>query len=232
MSPEVRKRGPVIAIDGPGGVGKTTVSRLLAGRLGLDYVDTGAMYRALALSAEDEGVDIDSDRELERFCSQIEMRFDFKRGAVFVDGRDYTRRIREPHAAELASRVSEKGPVRRFLVALQRRLGERGGVVMEGRDIGTVVFPDADIKIFLDASTEERARRRHREIEKTRGMSIDDTKKALIERDRRDSQRALSPLKRARDALYIDTTSMTVEQVVGTIVQAVKERLGAKGSLK
>ncbi len=220
------RKGPVIAIDGPAGVGKTTVSRLLAQRLGLDYIDTGAMYRALAVSATDEGVDINSESELEKFCSRVKMRFDFDSGSIYVNDRDYTKRIREPVAGELASRVSEKEPVRRFLVAMQRGLGERGGVVMEGRDIGTVVFPDADLKIFLDASVGERALRRHRQIERSHGKSIEDTERALVERDRRDTSRAISPLKRAEDAVYIDTTHMTLEEVVDKIVKIFKERLG------
>ena len=221
------KRRPVVAIDGPSGVGKTTVSRLVARRLSLSYIDTGAMYRAVALRAEDDGIDLTSDSELERFCKRVDVCFDTESGRIFVDGEDYTDRIRSPRAGELASMVSARKPVREFLVGVQREAGKNGGVVMEGRDIGTVVFPDADVKFFLDASPSERTRRRYLELAgKNPSIRLEDVEREMEERDRRDTSRDISPLRRAGDAIYIDTTGLTIEEVVERIVNTVKERPG------
>ena len=144
-------RGTVIAVDGPSGVGKTTISRLLAKRLGFKYVNTGSMYRALALAAEEAGVDLKSDSALEKFCSTASVGYNADTGETAVNGKDYTPFIRTQRAGELASAVSVLASVRRFLAGLQRKTGEGGCVVMEGRDIGTVVFPDAGVKVFLGA---------------------------------------------------------------------------------
>jgi cytidylate kinase len=221
------RRGPVIAIDGPSGVGKTTVARLVARRLNFQYVDTGAMYRAIALAANEAGIDMENDEKLKGFCAGVDIQFG-KNNEILLNNRDLSLKIREPHVGPLASRVSQKGPVREFLVPLQRRLGECGNVVMEGRDIGTVVFPDAEVKIFLDAVTEVRARRRHRELSeagKVEDEGLKDVARDISERDRRDSRRARSPLRKAEDAVYIDTSELPVEGVVEKILNIVKENL-------
>ncbi len=220
------RKGPVIAVDGPAGSGKSSVSRLLAQRLGLDYVDTGAMYRAAALAMRDEGVDSGDDDAVGRFCSGATVEYSAKDGSVRVNGRPYSERIRTEEAGRLASIAAGKAPVRGLLALYQRTLGARGGVVMEGRDIGTVVFPDADMKFFLDASAEVRAGRRERELQPG-GNEAPLVSRDMEERDRRDSSRKHSPLKRAEDSIYIDTSSIGVEGVVELMVQKVRERLHA-----
>ncbi|HEY4706203.1 MAG TPA: (d)CMP kinase [Thermodesulfobacteriota bacterium] len=220
------KKGPVIAIDGPGGVGKTTVSKRVAEALGFRYINTGAMYRALALAAKESWVDLTSDVLLQEFCAGMDLRYDVDTGRVEVDGTDYTDRLRTEQAGELASKVSVKKSVREYLVAYQRRLGEEGRVVMEGRDIGTVVFPDADVKIFLDALHEVRAERRHLELVEKGHAPSNAVGSDLAGRDRRDSEREVSPLKTADDAVRIDTSSADIDGVVGMVLKAVDERLG------
>ena len=217
-------RGPVIAIDGPSGVGKTTVSKLVAKKLDFRYVDTGAMYRAVALGAVDEGVNIDDEGELKKFLSRADLSFGGGE-RILLNGRDYTKKIREPLSGELASRVSSKKAVREFLVRLQRRLGEQGRVVMEGRDIGTVVFPDADVKVFLDARAAVREKRRHGELS---GYRFDEVAKGIEERDRRDRERVHSPLRPADDAVYVDTTDMGIEEVAERLLNIIKERFKRK----
>lgn len=219
------KKGPVIAIDGPSGVGKTTVSKRVAEKLGFSYINTGAMYRALALAAKESWVDLSSDTVLAEFCTGIDFMYDIGSGRVVVDGVDYTERLWTQEAGELASRVSTKKSVREFLVAYQRGLGEAGRVVMEGRDIGTAVFPDADAKIFLDASPEIRAERRRLELVGKGAAGAGEVERELEERDRRDTERAVSPLKMAEDAVMVDTGSMGIEEVVKQVVDAINERL-------
>ncbi|WKZ31606.1 MAG: (d)CMP kinase [Thermodesulfobacteriota bacterium] len=219
------KRGPVIAIDGPGGVGKTTVSKKVAEKLGFTYVNTGAMYRAFALAAKESWVDLSSDAVLKEFCTGIDFRYDAGSGRVAVDGVDYTERLWTQEAGELASRVSVKKSVREFLVAFQRGVGEAGRVVMEGRDIGTAVFPDADVKIFLDASPEIRAERRRLELVEKGAKATGEVGRELEERDRRDTERAVSPLKMADDAVMVDTGAMGIEEVVKQVVSIINERL-------
>ncbi|HSP95857.1 MAG TPA: (d)CMP kinase [Candidatus Dormibacteraeota bacterium] len=211
---------PTIAIDGPAGAGKSTVSRRLAAALGLRYVDTGAMYRVVGVLADEAGVDLADAAALATLCDTLSLLFDEQPDGVHVlaNGRDLTRAIRTAAAGQLASKVSTQPVVRERLVALQRRLGAGGGVVMEGRDIGTVVLPDATVKIFLVASTGERARRRWAELT-ARGESADlaQIEREIEERDVRDRTRAHSPLVPAADALLVDTTSESVEEVVARV---------------
>jgi cytidylate kinase len=208
---------PTIAIDGPAGAGKSTVSRRLAQALGLRYVDTGAMYRVVGVLAEQEGIDFADTAALARFTDGIDLRFEERDDGlhVIVNGRDLSRAIRSAEAGQLASKVSVVPEVRERLVALQRRMAAGGGVVMEGRDIGTVVLPDATVKIYLVASATERARRRTADLA-ARGEAADLAQviREIEERDRRDQGRAHSPLRPAADALLVDTTSEPIEGVV------------------
>jgi CMP/dCMP kinase len=211
----------VVAVDGPAGAGKSTASRALAERLGYAYVDTGAMYRAVGVIAHRHGVSLDDDEALARLVGGL--RFEPRDGGgLAVDGTDVSAEIRRAEAGELASRVSTRAVVRERLVALQRALGAAGGVVMEGRDIGTVVFPDAEVKLYLTADPAERARRRAAEL-RGRGESVDEAALAreIAARDERDSARSHSPLRPAADALRLDTTGLTLEQVVARMEQEV-----------
>jgi CMP/dCMP kinase len=211
----------VVAVDGPAGAGKSTASRALARRLGYAYVDTGAMYRAVGVIAHRRGVALDDDEALARLVGGL--RFEPRDvGGLAVDGTDVSVEIRRADAGELASRVSTRPVVRERLVALQRALGAGGGVVMEGRDIGTVVFPNAEVKLYLTADPIERARRRAAEL-RGRGETVDEAALAreIAARDGRDSARSHSPLRPATDALRLDTTGLTLEQVVARMEQEV-----------
>jgi len=213
----------VVAVDGPAGAGKSSASRALAARLGFAYVDTGAMYRAVGVLAAERGVALDDDAALERLIDGL--RIDAAGERLVVDGRDLSVAVRTAGAGELASQVSMRPVVRARLVALQRTLGGGCDVVMEGRDIGTVVFPDAGLKIFLTASPEERARRRARELA-ARGEATDERQLAadIARRDRRDSERALSPLKPAADAVLIDTSGVDLAAVVARLERLARTR--------
>lgn len=216
----------VIAIDGPAGAGKSTVSRLLARALGFRYVDTGAMYRVVGVLAARRGIGLDDAGALAALCDGMGLEFEDRADGVhtLVDGEDLSVAIRTHEAGQLASKVSVVPAVRERLVAKQRSMGERGDVVMEGRDIGTVVFPDADLKVFLSASARERARRRCAELA-ARGETADveAVAREITERDHRDQNRAHSPLRPAPDALIVDTTEQTIEAVVSQLQQKARQ---------
>ena len=222
-------RGLIIAIDGPSGAGKGTVARGVASRLGYRHVDTGAMYRAVAWKALHEGIDISDETAVAALGERAS--FDLESGRVVVDGHDVARQIRTPEIDKAATAVARHPAVRVALVRRQREMGQGGGIVMEGRDIGTVVFPDADVKIFLTASPEERARRRAGDPAHAAAQTsaLTEIATALAERDRSDSTRAVSPLLQASDALAIDTTSMPIESVVAHILTVVRTRLESAG---
>ncbi|HEY6442011.1 MAG TPA: (d)CMP kinase [Candidatus Acidoferrales bacterium] len=216
----------IIAIDGPVGSGKSTLARRVAAMMGYIYIDTGAMYRAIALKAQRCGISFDALDVLTGLASEtrIDLRASESAQQVFLDGEDVTGAIRTPEVAQAASKVAVVPAVRRVLVAEQRRAGESGGVVMEGRDIGSVVFPDAHLKIFLTASPEIRAERRWREHQQ-KGDAIDlaRTLDEIHERDRRDRERKTSPLVRATDAVVVDSTAMEPEEVARLVVMLATE---------
>jgi cytidylate kinase len=216
----------IIAIDGPVGSGKSTLARRVAAMMGYIYIDTGAMYRAMALKAERRGISFDASDALTSLAgdTRIDLRANDATQRVFLDGEDVTGAIRTPEVAQAASKVAVMPGVRKVLVAEQRRAGERGGVVMEGRDIGSVVFPDAHLKIFLTASPEIRAERRWREHQQ-KGDAIDlaQTLVEIHERDRRDRERETSPLVRAPDAVVVDSTAMEAEEVARLVVMLAHE---------
>lgn len=225
-----RSRGVVVAVDGPAGAGKSTVSRRLAARLGYTLVDTGALYRAIALAAREAGVPWDDGEALAALAGglSIELQSSEDGARVLVDGRDRSSDIRTPEISQGASVVSAHPAVRDALLSLQRRLGAEGGVVLEGRDIGTVVFPDAEVKIFLTASDDERARRRQAELEQ-RGTAqpVEVVLAEIRERDRRDSTRPVAPLREAADAVRVDTTALGLDEVVERLVAIVRARVRA-----
>ena len=224
--PRIRS-APVIAIDGPVGAGKSTVAKHLAQRLGYRYVDTGAMYRAVAWLAQQRGADLKDQHAVAALARSLRIEFvpAGERQRVIVNGLDITEEIRTPQVSEGASIASAYPAVREAMVAVQRALGAHGGVVMEGRDIGTVVFPDAEVKVYLDASPEQRARRRYEEL-RASGVTVDfeALRRAEEERDRRDATRDHSPLRVADDAVVIDTTDRSVEDVVEQILTLVRAR--------
>ncbi|MBI3542542.1 MAG: (d)CMP kinase [Deltaproteobacteria bacterium] len=218
----------IVAIDGPAGSGKSTVTHLLARKLGYVHIDTGALYRAVALKAKELGISYDDAPALGRCALSCRLEFQWlndDRNHVFLDGKNVSSLIRTPEISMAASKISAYPEVRDALLGLQRQLGEKGGVVLEGRDIGTVVFPNAHAKFFLTASVDSRARRRAVELEE-KGVYLDfeEVKKQVVDRDRGDTERKVAPLKKAADALEVDTTNMTVGQVVDTLAMIVEER--------
>jgi cytidylate kinase len=221
----------VVAVDGPSGVGKGTVARAVARALGYRHIDTGAMYRAVAWRALTTGVALDAGDDVAAVAARA--RFDLGDGAVRIDGHDVTSAIRTPDMDKAAALVARNAAVRDVLVVCQRALGAGGGVVMEGRDIGTVVFPQAELKIYLDASQDERARRRAADPAhaSSRTSDIAHVAQDLAARDKSDSTRSVAPLTRAADAVYIDTTGVSVDDVVSRVLALVQERqgLGARG---
>jgi cytidylate kinase len=215
----------VIAIDGPSGVGKGTVSRAIAQALGYRHVDTGAMYRAIAWLALRRALDLDDEAAVSAMADAAGV--DIRDGQVTIDGIDVTHAIRTPEIDRAVTSVARLPAVRRILVERQRTYAARGGVVMEGRDIGTVVFPDADVKIYLDASPEERARRRAADPAHGGGaQALSDVATALATRDRIDSTRAASPLTIAPDAVQVDTTGVPADAVVERVLEIVRGRTG------
>jgi cytidylate kinase len=218
----------VIAIDGPAGAGKSTVARKLAQRLGLDYVDSGATYRAAALRVLEMGISVDDERGVVEAIAQaaIQVTTDGTESRVLLDGQDVTPRIRTAEVTAAAALVSRLAPVRDKLIALQRALVRGRGAVMEGRDIGTVVFPDSPLKIFLKADPAERARRRLRqEGDEGRNTTLEETALEIRRRDQSDAERKISPLVAASDAYTIDSTHLTADQVVEKVLTLAHERL-------
>lgn len=228
----MKPRGFIVAIDGPAGSGKSTTARLCARRLGFCYLDTGAMYRAVTLKVLEGKVATGDRAALCRLLkdTRIQLHWQAGRLRVKLDGRDVTRRVRSPEVDELVSAVSAVPEVRMYLVNEQRRLAEGKKVVCEGRDIGSVVFPEADLKIFLDCDIDERAGRRARELRLMgKKMSAAAVKKNLSGRDRIDSSRPMSPLRRMPDAVLIDTTDLTIEEQVAIVCALIKRRWAASG---
>ncbi|NDD91429.1 (d)CMP kinase [bacterium] len=235
---KIPKQGPVIALDGPAGTGKSTATKRLAERLSFVHIDTGALYRALAyvLRVQGKWRSGDTPEEIEAAESlarniHLEFRFDAKRSPknrIFANGQDVTDHIRTPENSLAASGVSSIPGVRSALLGLQRRLGCQGRAILEGRDIGTVVFPDADVKFFLTASAEVRAQRRLAELQASGGAvpTLQELMGQIAARDQADSERAIAPLKQADDAILIDTTHLALDQVVELLAVKVHERLG------
>jgi len=222
MKHDKNRKRLVIAVDGPAGSGKSSAGRLLAERLSYRYIDTGAMYRAAAVAAHRSGVSVEDDEALEQLMKDVTV--SFVSGRIHLDGEDVSRAIREPEIDGLSSAVSARAPIRTALIAVQRRMAETSDVVMEGRDIGTVVLPDADVKFFITASAEVRGERRYRE-RITRGETADlsEVIEAIKNRDERDAHRKLSPLVPADDAEVIDTSTMNLDEVVDYMMERVKK---------
>ncbi len=216
-----------VAIDGPGGAGKSTISRAVAKELGFIYIDTGAMYRAVALYAMRHGADTKSD-DVDNLLPEIEIAITYENNTqkIFLCGEDVSDKIRTPEVSVGASNVAVRPAVRLKLVELQRRLAETTDVIMDGRDIGTYVLPDAEVKIFLVASVEERARRRYKELlEKGATISCEEVLKDLEYRDANDSNRAFAPLRQAEDAVRLDTTNYTFEESVEKVISIIKGKM-------
>ena len=226
--------GIIVAIDGPAGAGKSTIARELARHFGLLNLETGAMYRAFALRALRKGLPLDRAGALETLAAETSIRLEpgDEENRVLLDGEDVTGLIRNPMVTDAASRVSVFPAIRAWMVSLQQQLGAQGGVVMEGRDIGTVVFPRANVKIFLDAAPEVRGQRRYQQLGRNGAMPppADEIVRDLRARDDRDRNRADSPLKPAADAVLLDSTNLSLDEVVAAAVQIVARRLAAADS--
>ena len=214
----------LITIDGPAGAGKTTVSKMLARELGYRYLDTGALYRAVAYEVRAAGISPDNDRGIGQVCETLQLRVEENR--LFSKDVDISPRIRSPEITMLASAVSARPVVRQSLLEIQRALGRAGRLVAEGRDMGTVVFPDADLKFFLDATVQQRALRRFTQYGHKNDQTIEQIEKDIRRRDANDSSRDIAPLRPAGDAVTIDSTAMTARQVVDFMLQKMKLEIG------
>ena len=216
----------LITIDGPAGAGKTTVSRSLADRLGYRYIDTGALYRGVALAAQIRGIDSEKDDDLKHLCRDLDLTFaGTEEGAVLLlNGEDVSDRIRTPEITMLASAVSARPVVREFLLNLQKDLGREKAAVFEGRDMGTVVFPDADLKFFLNAAAPTRAQRRYEEQKSKSSQTLEEVQRDIRQRDSNDSTRDVAPLKPAVDAITIDSTKLNADEVVDLMVSYIRKQ--------
>lgn len=217
-----------IAIDGPAAAGKSTIAKLVAGKLGYTYIDTGAMYRALTYKAIGADIDLDRASDVEALLPGTEVVLKAGEGgqSVWLDGRDVTAEIRTAAVTNGVSAVSAHPGVRAYMVDAQRQMAEQGGVVMDGRDIGTAVLPDAELKIFMTASVEERARRRHEEnLSRGFDSSLEQLANEIALRDKKDSEREVSPLTQAADAVLLDTTSMSINDAVDAIMELVRKKV-------
>jgi len=230
-----KKGGVVIAIDGPAGAGKSTVARKLARSLRLNYLDTGAMYRSLTLKAMRQHLDLNDEEGLAKLSREMDFETEYRAVKrppyrILMDGEDVTAKIRTREVSAHVSQASSHLAVRREMVKKQRRLAEDGGIVVEGRDVGTVVFPRADIKFFITASLKERSKRRYREMKKEgHDVSLKSIQQEMVRRDRMDYTRAHNPLKKAPDAIEVDTTSLSTTQVTRKLLRMIRERLGRVG---
>jgi len=216
-----------VAIDGPAGAGKSTVGKILARRLGYVFLDTGAMYRAVAVETERQGIKPEDDPALEKLCQNLTISFkpEGEEQKILCRGVDITQKIREPHIGMLASRVSMRKPVREAMLWMQREAGKQGKIVAEGRDTTTVVFPGARYKFFLVADPEERARRRYREmVSKGLPVRIEDIQEEINKRDEQDSSRDLAPLRAPEDAVFIDSTELTGEEVAEMMIKEIRRK--------
>jgi CMP/dCMP kinase len=217
----------VVTIDGPAGAGKTTVSRRLAESLRYRYVDTGALYRAVALAAIKAGVKSEDEAELQTLCASLTLNYEITGNGtrLLLNGVDITDHIRTPQIAMMASSVSARPVVREFLLGIQKQMGRDKAAVFEGRDMGTVVFPEAEVKFFLDASIKIRALRRFQELGAKGYQSLQEVEQDMAHRDKNDSSRSIAPLKPAADAIYIDSSEMTVNDVVAKMKKIVDEKI-------
>ena len=229
MRKEKRRGRLIIAVDGPVGAGKSTAARLLAERLGCRYIDSGAMYRALAWKALQMDLDLEDERPLMRLIGETSIALERSGDGLVVpvDGQDVSREIRTPEVEHASSKISTLAGIRRVMVARQRQMASQGGVVMDGRDIGTVVFPDADVKFYLEARLEERAKRRYLEARRAgvAGNLVKFTEEVKM-RDARDMGRSASPLRKAEDAVTIDTTDLNAFQVIAAMENHINRRVG------
>ncbi len=222
----MKRNGPIVAIDGPVGVGKSTVARTLAERLNFLYIDTGAMYRAVTWKAMQKGLDLSDTESIAQLAQDTRLHFERHDDGLHIlcDQKDVSEEIRLPEVSVNTAPVADNPAVRKRLVALQQEMGCQGNIVMEGRDIGTVVFPDAEIKIYLDADPKIRAERRFRELlAKGKQVTLEQTYQELLERDRRDSERPVGALKSTPESIVVDTTNLSQTEVVETLIQIVND---------